>query len=145
MWSSHKLCYPDDVISKYRMARVKPTCPVMLMGPLVYLISTKGSQRVWPVSRGCVLLRDTWPGGYKTFTVLILKLVLQTPSTYSTEYRSPNLGYKTLWVRTPLSSFSSTDVGNLQPLKVRMFIHVHIKYYIGASSYKKNHMFLFTY
>jgi hypothetical protein len=34
--------------------------------------------------------RETRPGGYKTFSVLILKLVLQTPSTYSTEYRSPN-------------------------------------------------------
>jgi hypothetical protein len=26
----------------------------------VYLISTKGKRRVWPVSRGCLLLRGTW-------------------------------------------------------------------------------------
>ena len=26
----------------------------------VFLISTKGARRVWPVSRGCLLLRGTW-------------------------------------------------------------------------------------
>jgi hypothetical protein len=30
------------------------------MGNPVYLISTNGARRVWPVSRGCLLLRGTW-------------------------------------------------------------------------------------
>jgi hypothetical protein len=29
-------------------------------GNPVNLISTKGSRRVWPVGRGCLLLRDSW-------------------------------------------------------------------------------------
>jgi hypothetical protein len=29
-------------------------------GNLVYLISNKGARRVWPVSRGCLLLLGTW-------------------------------------------------------------------------------------
>jgi hypothetical protein len=29
-------------------------------GNPVYLISTKAARRVWPVSRGCLLLRGTW-------------------------------------------------------------------------------------
>jgi hypothetical protein len=29
-------------------------------GNPVYLISTHGSRRVWPVSRGCLLLHNTW-------------------------------------------------------------------------------------
>jgi hypothetical protein len=31
-----------------------------MTGNPVYLISTKGSRRVWPASRGCLRLRDTW-------------------------------------------------------------------------------------
>jgi hypothetical protein len=32
----------------------------LMTGNPVYLISTKGALRMWPVSRGCVLLRGSW-------------------------------------------------------------------------------------
>jgi hypothetical protein len=37
-------------------------------GNPVYLISTKGTRRVWPVSRGCLLLHGTWC--YYTFAFI---------------------------------------------------------------------------
>ena len=44
----HTICY--TVISILALTTGNP----------VYLISTKGARRVWPVSRGCLLLRGTW-------------------------------------------------------------------------------------
>jgi hypothetical protein len=32
----------------------------LLTGNPVYLISTKDARRVWPVSRGCLLIHSTW-------------------------------------------------------------------------------------
>lgn len=49
----------------------------------------------------------SWPRGYRTFFILVLKLALRTPSMCSTEYDSKNRDYKSFGVRSPLSTIWS--------------------------------------
>ena len=55
-----------------------------------------------------LFLNKTWPQGYKTFFVLVLRLVLRTRSLCSTEYDTENRGYKSFGVHSPLSWIWST-------------------------------------
>ena len=48
------------------------------------------------------------PQGYKTFFVLVLRLVLRTWNLGSNEYDTNNQGYKSFGVRSPLSWIWST-------------------------------------
>ena len=52
---------------------------------------------------------DSKPQGYKTFFVLVLRLVLRTRSLCSTEYDTINRDYKSFRVRSPLSWIWSTQ------------------------------------